>query len=210
MTIALIRVLGRSKLPPKLQRHALTAGDLSSGQVWLFRAHSVRGIKPLKVTSSSCTPLAGTVAGVSVGDQEATAFNCLFASRVIDICRRPQALLPVLTWQHSVQPGTTIIQQLRLDIDAAGCRALASWSSSGGSTCGRRPRAAASSSRGCRRTTAASAGARPPGSTPACPPPASRQVRSRFQGFSFEGVGMTAPSAGAPPPGSTPTLSRPA
>lgn len=33
MTIALIRVLGRSKLPPKLQRHALTAGDLSSGQV---------------------------------------------------------------------------------------------------------------------------------------------------------------------------------
>ena len=33
MTIALIRVLGRSKLPHKLQRHALPAGDLSSGQV---------------------------------------------------------------------------------------------------------------------------------------------------------------------------------
>ena len=42
MTIALIRVLGRCKLPPKLQRHALTAEDLSSGQVGLLRLQDLR------------------------------------------------------------------------------------------------------------------------------------------------------------------------
>ena len=84
MTIALIRVLGRSKLPPKLQRHALTAGDLSSGQVRPFRPWALRGMRDMvgySVVVAMCVPRLTLWQQSPVGNQEAPALAaCLPAT----------------------------------------------------------------------------------------------------------------------------------